>query len=315
MSDHTDCRTILVTGAAGFLGSHTVDSLLADGLRVIGLDNFSTGRRCNLDSAAAHPNFKLHEMNLLNEGALASVMTESIDAIIHLAALVSVSAAEEDPMLNFRLNIAGTQLIAETARTYNVPRVVFASSAAVYGDQSTLPIQESIEPQPIGQYGTAKRVSEQILYQYARSYGLTTVCLRYFNIFGPRQDPSSPYSGVISIFTDRFRKGKGVTVFGDGKQTRDFVHVSDAARANRMMATEEAIKTGAYNVCTGQARSLLDLIDALQASYPNVPATTFEAPRAGDIAHSLGNPDKLRDATGFQAAMLFRKGIQALANA
>lgn len=306
--------TVVVTGAAGFVGSHTVDTLLAAGHQVIGIDNFSSGFRHNLASAEKHPRFRLVEQDVLEEGALASVLGEqSVGAIIHLAALVSVTAAEADPVLNFRLNVAATQVVAEAARLYAVPRVVFASSAAVYGDPAVLPIKESIKVEPISQYGCAKRMSEQLLFQYATSYGLQAVCLRYFNVFGSRQDPNSPYSGVISIFTERFGQGQGVTVFGDGHQTRDFVHVSDVACANALMATSN-VATGAYNVCTGKACSLLDLIESLRQCYPTEVDTQFEAPRSGDIVHSIGCPDKISEAAGFTAAVSFREGIRKLAS-
>ena len=317
MTQKQHTTTVVVTGAAGFVGSHTVDALLNAGHRVIGVDNFSSGHRRNLASAEQHPGFQLVEQDVLEDGALASILAAegergAVGAIIHLAALVSVTAAEEDPTLNFRLNVAATQVVAEAARLRGVPRVVFASSAAVYGEPSEMPISEAIELQPIGQYGCAKRLSEQLLFQYAKSYGVQAVCLRYFNIYGPRQDPSSPYSGVISIFTDRFQKGKEVTVFGDGQQTRDFVHVTDVAQANAQMATVTEAASGAYNVCTGQACSLLDLIEALKECYPSVPELRFEAPRSGDIIHSLGCPNQLQKAIGFQAKMAFCEGIQAL---
>lgn len=234
---------------------------------------------------------------------------------MHLAGLVSVTRAEDDPELNFRLNIKATQVVAEAARRSGVNRVVFASSAAVYGDAPQPPLSESVLAEPVGNYGNAKLMSELLLKQYARSYGMTALCNRYFNVFGPRQDPSSPYSGVISLFTDRYARGLPVTVFGDGCQTRDFISVYDVAAANTIAATADHLETGSYNICTGKSRSLLDLIEILECENLGAPGPRFESERFGDIRHSLGSPELTRQKLGFAAEVDFRDGISELTSA
>lgn len=303
----------MVTGAAGFIGSHTVDRLLAEGHHVYGIDDLSTGSIDNLKGAMEHPNFELLVQDLVQPRFLEYFCKRySPDAIIHLAALVSVVKAEEDPELNFRLNIQATHAVAEAARRSGVGRIVFASSAAVYGDTPEPPIREISEPNPIGNYGTAKLIGEFLLKQVTRSYGITTVRNRYFNVFGPRQDPSSPYSGVISLFTDRFSRGEPVTIFGDGGQTRDFVSVHDVAAANTIAATRDHVETGSYNICTGQSRSLLELVDILQEVYPGSPSPRFADDRPGDIRDSLGCPNLAKEGLGFAAGVSFRDGIAEL---
>ena len=211
---------ILLTGAAGFIGSHTADQLLAARHTITGVDNFRTGRRSNLARALGSPRFSLHDSDLASPGEAAAVIARARpDAIIHLAALVSVQESMNDPALNFALNVQATQHVAEAARLHGVRRILFASSAAIYGNATDVPIRESSETKPISPYGAAKLASEAILLGHGAAFGLTVRCQRYFNVFGPRQDPASPYSGVISIFERRFREEKPVTIFGDGAQT------------------------------------------------------------------------------------------------
>ena len=251
---------VFVTGAAGFIGSHTVDRLLAAGHAVTGLDNFRTGRRANLAAALASPHFSFHEGDVSAPGSLAEVVAATKpDAIIHLAALVSVQESMTNPDLNYALNIHATHLVAEAARRHAVRRIVFASSAAIYGDATDFPIRESTEKKPISPYGSAKLASEALLLGHGAAFGLTVRCQRYFNVFGPRQDPASPYSGVISIFDRHYRDGKGVTIYGDGQQTRDFISVHDVARANVLAATAPTVSSGVANICTGRATSLLEV--------------------------------------------------------
>lgn len=304
---------ILVTGAAGFIGSHTVDRLLAAGHRVTGVDNFRTGRRENLKSAERTPAFALSELDVAVPGSLDRLVgTIHPDAIIHLAALVSVQESIADPELNFRLNLHATHFVAEAARAHGVRRIVFASSAAIYGDTSDLPIREETPKAPISPYGAAKLASEALLLGHAAAYGLTVRCQRYFNVFGPRQDPASPYSGVISIFDRRYREGRNVTIFGDGRQTRDFISVHDVARANIIAATAPALLSGVANICTGRATSLLEIVGVFRSEYPAVPPPLHEAPRAGDIVHSRGAPETALTDLRFRADVSVEDGLREL---
>lgn len=307
---------ILVTGAAGFIGSHTTDQLLRAGHRVTAVDDFRSGRRANLASALAAPLFTLHELDVATPGALAQLVARlRPDAIVHLAALVSVPESLRDPELNFRLNVQATHEVAEAARRGGVPRIVFASSAAVYGDNPDLPLRESAVTRPVSPYGAAKLASESLLLGHAAAFGFTVRCQRYFNVFGPRQDPASPYSGAISIFERRYRAGQPVTVFGDGRQTRDFISVHDVARANVIAATRPDLASGTANICTGRATSLLDVLAVFAAAYPGSPHPTHGPVRAGDIVHSVGAPDAAATTLGFRAEVSVGVGLRELIGA
>jgi UDP-glucose 4-epimerase len=308
-------RHIVVTGAAGFIGSHTTDQLLAAGHAVTGVDNLRTGRRANLTGALANPRFRLVEADVAQDGALQRIVAEKpTDAIVHLAALVSVQESMNDPALNYALNVQATHLAAEAARQQRVPRIVFASSAAIYGDATDLPVREASDKKPISPYGAAKLASEALLLGHGAAFGITVRCQRYFNVFGPRQDPASPYSGVISIFDRRYRDGKGVTIYGDGAQTRDFISVHDVARANVIAATEAKV-SGYANICTGHGTSLLDIVRIFARHYPNVPAPTHAAPRTGDIIHSRGTPEAAERDLGFRAQVKVDDGLAELIRA
>jgi UDP-glucose 4-epimerase len=225
---------------------------------------------------------------------------------------VSVQESIQDPELNFSLNVAATQHVAEAARLHGVGRIVFASSAAIYGDATELPIRESAEKKPISPYGAAKLASEALLLGHGATFGFTVRCQRYFNVFGPRQDPASPYSGVISIFERRYREGKPVTIFGDGQQTRDFISVHDVARANVIAATKPGIPSGVANICTGRATTLLQVVDVFRQHYPKAVATSHAAARGGDIVHSLGASDTAAAELGFRAEVSVETGLTEL---
>lgn len=305
--------TVLVTGAAGFIGSHTCDRLLAAGHAVVGIDNFRTGHKSNLALAWKNPAFRFVEGDCTAGTTFEALVADSRPgAVIHLAALVSVPESIANPELNFRLNVQGTQIVAEAARQHRVPRLVFASSAAVYGDALQLPLDEKFRTQPISPYGAAKLASEAILLGHAAAFGFTVRCQRYFNVYGPRQDPKSPYSGVISIFADRLRAGIAPQIFGDGEQTRDFISVSDVANANVLAATSPGIASGVANICTGQATSLNGLLAALRAQIANAPAATHTAAKGSDIRHSLGSPAKAKAELGFTADVSLEAGLAAL---
>lgn len=305
---------ILVTGAAGFIGSHTVDLLLREGHEVVGVDNLRTGHLENLADAHKSDGFTFVEDDIADDGVLAALVTEPTAAVIHLAALVSVQDSMESPELNFRLNVMGTHRVAEAARLGSVPRVVFASSAAIYGDSTDLPLQEMSAKQPISPYGGAKLAGENLLLAHGQAFGTVVRCQRYFNVYGPRQDPASPYSGVISIFENRFRAGQSVTVYGDGQQTRDFISVYDVARANVMAATKSGLVSGSANICTGSGTSLLEMVDVFRELFPGSPDTQFAPARTGDIIHSRGAPEQAAATLGFQSEITLQDGLAQMVN-
>ncbi len=281
---------------------------------MLGVDNFRTGRRANLAVAGTSASFQLLEADVAELGVMPRAVGDfRPDAIIHLAALVSVQESIQDPALNRRLNVTATELVAAAARQHGVRRIVFASSAAIYGDATDLPITEETSKHPISPYGEAKLQSEGIL--LTAGDDITVRCHRYFNVFGPRQDPASPYSGVISIFERRYREGQGVTFYGDGRQTRDFISVHDVARANVLAATKPGIVSGAANICTGRATSLQDVVAVFARHYPQVPPPRHAPARAGDIIHSLGRPDRARTELGFSAQVSVADGLAELIRA
>lgn len=305
--------TILVTGAAGFIGSHTVDQLLAASHRVIGIDNFRSGHRRNLAKAIEHPAFQFFEADVSEQDSLATLVAETRpEAMIHLAALVSVQDSIANPELNYHLNLAATHRVAEVARQFGVDRVVFASSAAVYGDSDRLPLDEDTGLRPISPYGGAKLASEALLLAHGAAFGFSVRCQRYFNVFGPRQDPGSPYSGVISIFDQCYREHRPVTVFGDGQQTRDFISVHDVARANVLAATRPHLPAGVANICTGNATSLLRLTEMFARHYAEPAAPEFRQPRPADIVHSVGQAERAAVDLNFRATWSIAEGVAEL---
>jgi UDP-glucose 4-epimerase len=260
-----------------------------------------------------HKDFALHEIDVAVDGNLSALVSACAPAaIIHLAALVSVQESMADPELNYRLNLHATQLVAEAARRHQVPRIVFASSAAVYGRAGTRPLKEPDETHPISPYGAAKLASENLLLGHAEAFAFTASCLRYFNVYGPRQDPASPYSGVLSLFARGFREGKAVTVYGDGRQTRDFITVGDVARANVLAATKTNLASGAVNICTGQPSSLQKILAVFSAHFPAAPRPIYAPARPGDIMHSSGNPAKAQSELGFIAETGIEEGLDRI---
>jgi UDP-glucose 4-epimerase len=303
-------QTVLVTGAAGFIGSHSVEWLLKQGLRVVGVDNLRTGRLENLATARATPDFEWVLADVGDEAMMRALFQRHRFAgVLHLAALVSVPESFREPALNYRLNLAAADGIARLCLEFDCQRLVFASSAAVYGAVAALPNRESAAPQPQSPYAAAKLAAEVMLLGYAASYQLEAICLRYFNVYGPRQDPGSPYSGVLSIFTDRFRRGVPVMVHGDGDQTRDFISVRDVARANGECLIRTDVASGRYNVCTGRAVSLNQVLVVYRELFPGAPAAEYAAARIGDIRHSLGDPECLLRMLKCSDRILFEQGL------
>ncbi|MDT3708551.1 MAG: NAD-dependent epimerase/dehydratase family protein [Pseudomonadaceae bacterium] len=283
-------RPVLITGGAGFIGSNLVDALLARGYAVRVLDNLSTGKRSNL------PDDSRLEL-IVGDVADAACVRQALQgcrAVVHLAAVASVQASVDDPLGTHQSNLIGTLNVCEAMRAEGVRRVLFASSAAVYGNNGEgEAIDEDTPKAPLTPYAADKLASEHYLDFYRREHGLEPVVFRFFNIFGPRQDPSSPYSGVISIFTERAQKGLPIVVFGDGEQTRDFVYVGDLVEVLvQALESPEAVE-GAVNVGLSRATSLNQLLDAIGDVLGGLPTVNYQAPRAGDIRHSRANNTRL----------------------
>jgi len=303
---------VLVTGGAGFIGSHVVDRLLERGDHVWVLDDLSTGKWANLDRWKDEPRLRRIQADI-TEGlfapmAAAEAAGARIDTIVHLAALVSVVRSLDEPLADVRTNGRGTVQVLEYARRRGVKKVVFASSAAVYGDVAQVPTPESAPLAPLSPYGVDKLTGEHFMRMYAEVHGVPTSVLRFFNVYGPRQDPSSPYSGVISIFTDRARRGAGLTIYGDGGQTRDFVYVGDVVEAI-VRALDEAESTPPTNVGTGHGTSVATLAATiLEVQGAEVPVTKGSA-RAGEIRHSVAVVDALDERFGLRAATALAEGL------
>lgn len=291
---------ILVTGGCGFIGSHLADRLVADGHGVTVLDDLSTGQRSHLP-----PQATLVEGDVADT-ALVHRLVANADAVFHLAAVASVQVCEEQPALAHRTNVTGTETIFAAAAG-RIP-VIYASSAAIYGDNPALPLVETATPSPLGAYGRHKLANEQAA---AATTGLTSTGLRFFNVYGPRQDPRSPYSGVISKFAAHAQAGLPLTFFGDGEQTRDFIYVGDIVRL-LLAAWAKARGTQVYNGCTGRATSLKMLATAIAAAQGTPLTTAHAEPRVGDIRHSLGDPHQAEAQLDFHAQTDLTTGLHAL---
>jgi UDP-glucose 4-epimerase len=299
----------LVTGGAGFIGSHLVDALLARGDRVRVLDDLSTGKRANLDPRAA-----LIEGDVADPALVAEAVAGA-DGCFHLAAVASVERGNRDWLGTHRTNLTGAITIFDAARRAQasgpVP-VVYASSAAVYGDSAELPLAESAATRPLSAYGADKLGCELHGRVAQRVHGVRTTGCRFFNVYGPRQDPASPYSGVISIFFDRIGRGQGITIFGDGGQTRDFVYVADVVAALLAAMRRTEASPAVFNVCTGRTTSVLVLAETIGKVSARPPQISFAPARAGDIRESLGDPALARSALGFEARTLLEDGLRRM---
>lgn len=301
----------LVTGGAGFIGSHIVAALLEQGHFVRVLDNFSTGKRENLAQFAPSPRLEVVEGDIRDPRITAQAV-QGIEYVFHEAAFVSVPQSMEDPLPCFDINQRGTEVVLEAARKAGVKRVVLASSAAVYGDSEALPLEEDSPLRPLSPYAVSKRVDELYAQLYTRSFGLEVVALRYFNVYGPRQRPDSVYAAAVPIFTRRLLEGKPVTIYGDGGQTRDLVFVGDVVRANLLASQHPAAPGEVFNICTGEEIRVLDLVETLMRLFPNAPAPQFAPPRAGDIYRSVGSPRKAAERLGFRAGTALEDGLRAV---
>ena len=299
-------RLFLVTGGAGFIGSHMVERLLSRGDRVRIADDFSSGRRENVPS---HANVELVEGDLA-EADVAHRAVAGCDYVIHLAAVPSVPRSVKEPVRTHRANVDGTLNVLLAARDAKVRRVVFAGSSSVYGDAAVLPKREDMRPSPLSPYALHKLIGEQYCQLFTRLYGLETVTTRFFNVFGPRQQPGSPYSGVISLFIEALASGKSPLVHGDGRQTRDFTFVGDVVTGVLRSCEAPNIAGEVINVAGGGRISLLDLIRTLQGILKQTAQPTFGPPREGDVRDSQADIEKARRHLDFAPAVAFEDGLQ-----
>jgi nucleoside-diphosphate-sugar epimerase len=301
----------LVTGGAGFIGSHIVEELLRRHHQVRVLDNFSTGKRENLSFAVNTGALEIIDGDIRDPEVVARAVADT-DGLFHEAALVSVPLTVEQPRLSVEINARGSFNVLEAARHARVRRVVYASSAAVYGDSAELPLAESVPPRPLSPYGLDKLYTEYLGALYHALYGLETFALRYFNVFGPRQDPTSPYSGVISIFVNLLRAGRTPTIFGDGEQTRDFVYVSDVVEANLRAMFTDYRGFRVFNVGQGRQTSLNQLLAQLQQLTGASIDPKFVEARKGDVRHSLADLSLIERELGYVPSRSLSEGLSLL---
>ena len=306
----SELSKILVTGGAGFIGSHLVDALLAAGHAVRVLDNLSMGKLANL--ALDNPALEFIQGDVA-DAATVNAAVQGCSAVAHLAAVASVQASVDDPVGTHQSNFVGTLNVCEAMRQHGVKRVLFASSAAVYGNNGEgQAIAEDTAKAPLTPYAADKLASEHYLDFYRRQHGLEPAIFRFFNIFGPRQDPSSPYSGVISIFTQHAQQGLPINVFGDGEQTRDFFYVSDLVQLLVQALQLPQAPLGAVNVGWNQAVSLNQLLAEVGRLCGGLPEVRYLSPRAGDIRHSRAAIERLRAAYQLPASTPLAEGLQRL---
>jgi len=301
----------LVTGGAGFIGSHIVDALIARGAVVRVLDNLETGHPRNLAAAAAAGGARLEFI----QGDIRDVATcrraaAGMDCVFHEAALGSVPRSLEDPITTHEVNATGTLNILMAAQAAGVQRLVFASSSSVYGDSPVLPKHEQLPPDPLSPYGVSKLAAESYCRAFAHAYGLSTICLRYFNVFGPRQDPLSQYAAVIPKFIAALQQGQRPVIYGDGQQSRDFTYVADVVQANLLAADSPAGVGQTFNVACGTHHSLLSLLDRLNTLLATQLVPEWAAPRPGDIKDSLAAIDAVRQVLGYTPQYSFAEGLR-----
>jgi nucleoside-diphosphate-sugar epimerase len=299
----------LITGVAGFIGSSLARAVLSRGDQVRGVDNLSTGNRDNISDILDRVDFR--EADIVDLDAMHKSCA-GVDFVLHQAAIPSVPKSVLDPLGSNRANIDGTVNVLVAARDAKVKRVVYAASSSAYGDTPTLPKHEEMKPDPISPYAVAKLASEQYMISFYRCYGLETVCLRYFNIFGPRQDPSSPYSGVLAKFITQMLRDEQPTINGDGEQSRDFTYIDNAVDANLLACTAPATKAAGqmFNVATGRRVTLNETFHLLQSltSYTGKPKHGPE--RGGDIKHSLADISKAEVGLGYKPKVDFEEGLR-----
>jgi UDP-glucose 4-epimerase len=295
----------LITGGAGFIGSHIARALLQQGADVRILDNFSSGRRENLNGL----DVEIIEGDL-RDATLVTEAVRGINVIFHEAGFVSVPESMEKPQECFDVNVTGTSVLLEAARKAGVNRVVIASSAAVYGDSTAMPLVEDTPVKQLSPYATSKRINEMYAELFTNQFGLEVAALRYFNVYGPRQRPDSMYAAAVPIFIRRMLDNKPITVYGDGGQSRDLINVHDVVQANLLASNHPGAPGQIFNVCTGVETRLLDLLDILYEIFPNAPRHVHAESRAGDIYRSVGAPGKAMNLLKFKPQVTLAEGVK-----
>src|SRR5437868_492234 len=298
----------LITGIGGFIGSSIARALLSLGEAVRGLDNFSTGKKENLAEIAGR--IEVHEADITDLDAMHRAC-KGVDFVLHQAAIPSVPKSVLDPLGSNRANVDGTVNVLIAARDAKAKRVVYAASSSAYGDTPTLPKHEGMKPDPISPYAVAKLASEHYMVSFFRCYGLETVCLRYFNIFGPRQDPSSPYSGVLAKFITQMLKGEQPTIFGDGEQSRDFTYIDNAVSANLLACKAPAsqVAGGVFNIATGHRADLNQTFRLLKTLIEYPGNVEYAPERAGEVRHSLADISRAEKYLGYKPKIEFEDGL------
>jgi nucleoside-diphosphate-sugar epimerase len=296
----------LITGGAGFIGSSLARAVVERGGEVRVLDSFLTGREENL---ADLPDVELVRGDIRDLDTLRTAMN-GVERVLHQAAVPSVARSLTDPLLSDEANVRGTLNVLMAARDAGVPRVVFASSSSVYGDTPTLPKVETMTPNPLSPYAVTKITGEYYLGVFHRLYGLETVALRYFNVFGPRQDPTSDYAAVIPLFISKMARGEAPRINGDGLQSRDFTYIDNVVQANLKAAETPGVGGQVFNVACGQRYTLLDLVAALNTILGTSIEPTFGPDRPGDVKHSLADISKARELLGYEPSLTFEEGLE-----
>lgn len=296
----------LVTGGAGFVGGHIVEALVKRGDAVRVVDNLSTGKPANLSTVANRIEFL--ELDIVDRAALSKAL-EGVEIVFHEAAIASVPRSIAAPLETHAACATGTLNLLDAARQAGVKRFVYAASSSAYGDQPTPIKRETDLPLPLSPYAAAKLAGEHYCHAFYHSYGLPTVCLRYFNVYGPRQDPKGPYAAVIPIFIERILKGQSPTIFGDGRQQRDFTFIEDVVQAN-LKAADASVGGVTLNVGTGQQTNLLDLLSELNALLGTSISADFQPARTGDVRDSLADISRTRQLIGYEPKFSLHEGLE-----
>lgn len=297
----------LVTGGSGFIGSHIVDELLRRGERVRVLDNVSTGRKQNLAHVAGQIEFR--ELDIRDLEKIRPAFS-GVDYVVHLAAIPSVPRSVKDPLTSNSVNIDGTLHVLLAARDAGVKRLVFAASSSAYGDNPVLPRVETYSPRPLSPYGLTKLTGEYYCQIFTHLYHLEAVALRYFNIFGPRQNPDSPYSGVLSLFISAYIRGQVPVIFGDGEQSRDFTYVANAVKATLLACTAPGAAGKVINVGVGESFTLNRTIQLLNGIFGQCIEPQYRPPREGDVRDSLADISLARQALGYDPEIRYEDGLR-----